>query len=349
MKTKFLCLLLCFLVASCSIPVFASVSPEASAEGNWLYVGGSGPGNYTRIQDAINASHDGDTVFVYDDSSPYYERLTINTSISLVGESRETTILDGNGTITVFIKIKTEGVIIKNFTIRNCVTDIVIGADDVTIDHNTLSYANTGIELTVVWMPYTPREHLHITDNLISHTYFGILTNYYVNDSFFQGNVFEKDHYGIVLSCSCYNTIQGNMFQNISEEALLDCWGVENLITLNTFEENTRGVDINCSWNDTVTKNNFLANSEHAVFEKLPHRELRHLQGAQLYNDSYILNTYQLFGKTMWDANYWNTPHAHPYLIKGWSVYWRGWYIGLPHVLRFEVDSHPAQQPYPLE
>ena len=33
--------------------------------GNWFYVGGSGPGNYTDIQDAIDNASDGDTVFVY--------------------------------------------------------------------------------------------------------------------------------------------------------------------------------------------------------------------------------------------------------------------------------------------
>lgn len=45
--------------------------------GNKLYVGGTA-NNYTRIQDAINAANDGDTIFVYDDSSPYYENLIIN-------------------------------------------------------------------------------------------------------------------------------------------------------------------------------------------------------------------------------------------------------------------------------
>ena len=33
---------------------------SATSRSNWLYVGGSGPGNYTRIQDAIDASNDGD-------------------------------------------------------------------------------------------------------------------------------------------------------------------------------------------------------------------------------------------------------------------------------------------------
>ena len=39
--------------------------------GNTLYVGGSGEGNYTKIQDAINNASDGDTVFVY--NGTYYE------------------------------------------------------------------------------------------------------------------------------------------------------------------------------------------------------------------------------------------------------------------------------------
>ena len=33
--------------------------------GNILYVGGIGDGNYTNIQDAINVALDGDTIFVY--------------------------------------------------------------------------------------------------------------------------------------------------------------------------------------------------------------------------------------------------------------------------------------------
>ena len=32
---------------------------------NTLYVGGSGEGNYTKIQDAIDDASDGDIVFVY--------------------------------------------------------------------------------------------------------------------------------------------------------------------------------------------------------------------------------------------------------------------------------------------
>ena len=64
-------------------------------DGNTLYVGGSGPNNYTKIQDAIDDAEDGDTIFVYDDSSPYLEDFVIYKSVTLMGENRNTTILDG--------------------------------------------------------------------------------------------------------------------------------------------------------------------------------------------------------------------------------------------------------------
>ncbi|GAG85909.1 unnamed protein product, partial [marine sediment metagenome] len=61
--------------------------------------------------------NNGDTVFVYDDSSPYYERVTIDTSISFIGENKETTIVDGENNGTV-IKINVDGVIVTGFTIK---------------------------------------------------------------------------------------------------------------------------------------------------------------------------------------------------------------------------------------
>ncbi len=76
-------------------------SNPTSSNGKTLYVGGSGPNNYTKIQDAINDSSDGDTVFVYDDSSPYYENLVIEKSIHLIGEAKETTVIDANDNSTI--------------------------------------------------------------------------------------------------------------------------------------------------------------------------------------------------------------------------------------------------------
>ena len=62
-----------------------------------LYVGGGGSGNYSKIQDAIDNASSGDTVFVYNDSSPYYENVVVYKLINLIGEDKETTIIDGGG------------------------------------------------------------------------------------------------------------------------------------------------------------------------------------------------------------------------------------------------------------
>ncbi|MCD6473882.1 MAG: right-handed parallel beta-helix repeat-containing protein [Thermoplasmata archaeon] len=83
---------------------------------NVLYVGGHGEGNYSSIQAAINAAPPGYTIFVY--PGVYKENLYINKSISLIGENRETTIIDGCHKGFV-VRINASNVTIKNFTIRN--------------------------------------------------------------------------------------------------------------------------------------------------------------------------------------------------------------------------------------
>ncbi|HID25329.1 MAG TPA: hypothetical protein EYP23_02545, partial [Thermoplasmata archaeon] len=86
--------------------------------GKTLYVGGTGPNNYTKIQDAIDNASSGDTVFVYDDSSPYHENLFVNKTISLVGEDKNTTIIDGKKQGDV-VYVSADSVNITGFTIRN--------------------------------------------------------------------------------------------------------------------------------------------------------------------------------------------------------------------------------------
>jgi len=106
-------------VGTCTIPASAqnTEKSQSTSRGNWLYVGGSGPGNYTRIQDAINASSDGDTVFVYDDSSPYLENILIDKSISVVGEDCNSTVILGNSS-TDILTINRERVLLSGFTIE---------------------------------------------------------------------------------------------------------------------------------------------------------------------------------------------------------------------------------------
>jgi len=90
-------------------------------------VGGTGPHNYSKIQDAINDSENGDTVFVYNDSSPYYENVYINEKvINLVGEDVNTTIIDAGGGDTeqgwTMVVSSSSGFLMRNLTLQNCTT-----------------------------------------------------------------------------------------------------------------------------------------------------------------------------------------------------------------------------------
>ena len=84
---------------------------------NTLYVGGSGPNNYTRIQDAIDDANDGDTIFVY--NGTYYEHhIIIDKKIYLLGENKNSTIINVVGKHQG-VQIFCDDVIVKGFTIRN--------------------------------------------------------------------------------------------------------------------------------------------------------------------------------------------------------------------------------------
>jgi len=89
--------------------------------GKTLYVGGNGPNNYTRIQDAIRAAEDGDTIFVYDDSSPYEEDIYIGKNIRLIGENRDTTIIKLDRGKLVWVE-NVRWFEIKGFTIKDGAT-----------------------------------------------------------------------------------------------------------------------------------------------------------------------------------------------------------------------------------
>jgi len=164
MKRKCLAVgIILLFVGTCIIPAIAqnTEKPLPTSRGNWLYVGGSGPGNYTRIQDAINNSHDGDTVFVFDDSSPYYENISIPKSINLIGEDRNTTIINGKK-IEDTIWIRASFVTVSGFTIVNSSTK------------NT----NAGIyvEEEKWWEPGNPPwlTNIHISDCIIKNNEIGI-------------------------------------------------------------------------------------------------------------------------------------------------------------------------------
>lgn len=115
-----------------------------------IYVDDNGGANYTKIQDAINNASKGDTIFVF--NGTYYERLFINKTISLIGQDKNKTIIDGQGDGDIVI-ITSPIVFITNFTIQNSTTNnywinagIYVLSDNNTIVNNYINnIIDTGI------------------------------------------------------------------------------------------------------------------------------------------------------------------------------------------------------------
>ena len=74
------------------------------------------PDDYPTIQEAVNNASNGDTVYVR--QGAYVENIIINKSISLAGENKSMTVIDGNGTGTTVTE-KAFNASIEGFAITN--------------------------------------------------------------------------------------------------------------------------------------------------------------------------------------------------------------------------------------
>jgi parallel beta-helix repeat protein len=203
------------VVISSSATEINLIKPTAvSFEGSKLYVGGSGEENYTRIQDAIDNTSNGDTVFVYDELSPYYENIVIDKSIILQGENKNTTIIDGNYNDDV-VYISADFVHLCDFTIinsgeNNFDVGIEIISDFNTIFHNCI-FDNEGDNLVSggILINSSSNNTIHL-NKIYSNNYDGISIINSKGNYIHNNEIFENKRLGITLTNSSNNIIENN-------------------------------------------------------------------------------------------------------------------------------------------
>lgn len=126
-KTVGIVLVLFFVVSGFTVSI-NSEQESFYSDGDTLYVGGNGPGNYSSIQSAIENASDGDIVFVF--NGTYYENIIVYKTLNILGESTDNTIIDGQ--------------------YKDDIDNIFISADDVRITNFTIQCSETtgkGIEI----------------------------------------------------------------------------------------------------------------------------------------------------------------------------------------------------------
>jgi parallel beta-helix repeat protein len=177
------------------------------------FIGGDGSVEhpYQLIQDAIDASSDGDSIFVH--KGIYYEHLYVGKSIKIFGEDKNTTIIDGqNRPPFHHITITRPNVEITNFTIQNSLNlecGIVLYSSNNTIRGNIIKDNGIGLGLNAISSNNT------ITGNLFTHNILfgmGIDTVTQINNCI-ENNIFKDNNVGLFV-VDAYNTIRNNRFFN---------------------------------------------------------------------------------------------------------------------------------------
>jgi len=304
---------------------------QPASNGNTLYVGGNGPGNYSRIQDAIDNASDGDTIFVYDDSSPYYEKdISIEKSINLIGENHNTVIREidepGNSvnvradfvSINCFsiigphVYVSGDNAVISNiYFISNPIAISLIGTKNSIISNNSFKNCRTGLELA------------ECSNNLIS-----------------QNEITGCEDGFIFYVPASHNTIINNeITKNVNGIHFKGFYSyyrrydrIENTnIQYNNITNNSIGINILGKFrNGVIENNNFVGNKESIHFNIFPGQRLK-------------IN-----------ANFWGETKLLPQIIPGCIIIYLytdysnqknpyDIFLYLPHIV---FDWNPARRPY---
>ena len=232
-------------------------------DGNTLYVGGTGPNNYSKIQDAINDSIDGDTVFVYDDSSPYYENVIVDKSIDLIGENKETTTIDGNQ-IGDVVTLSSDQVTITGFTIERSGRDFQDQNAGIKILSNENTIADMNITFNLFGILLSPSTGNTIVNNNINYNSYGIRLVDASTDNVISGNtlVSWSFDFNIYMKDFCNNnTISGNIISNYDGYGIYIFGSEDNIISNNTMIDCENGISLVAA-NDTTITGNFFQNEE---------------------------------------------------------------------------------------
>jgi len=255
MSRKFVLILSLFVLFSCLLSIRFSLVEVKAPNGYPVHNLNTGL-NYTTIQEAINAPETlaGHTIFV--EEGTYYEHLVVNKSLSLIGEDRFSTIIDGNytGNVTIITSnnVKITGFTIQRsgevFTIDNRSHGICFqwGISGCNVSYNILTDNLNGI-----WL-YNSNANTIYGNNITNNNIEGIVLDFSSNDNNIHGNTITNNHLGIGSWNSSTNNIYGNNITNNEGGVLLDYFSNNNSIYGNNITNNEEGIALEQSLGNCI-------------------------------------------------------------------------------------------------
>ncbi len=223
-----------------------------------LLVDDDGPADFSRIQDAIDAAQPGDTIYVL--SGVYYENLLVSKSVSIFGENRSTTIVDGSNGGTV-VRVMSNETVVKGLMIRNGKNGVSVSESrNCTIEDNTV------IDNTDRGILISRSENCIVRNNNV----YGSRSGYGINVNASNHVLVENngatnnfwDGIGLLNSANC--TLRGN---TVSHNEVFGIWidsSSNNMIYQNNLFNNTLQASCNTQSNfwDNGTRGNYWADYE---------------------------------------------------------------------------------------
>jgi len=243
-----------------------------------------GPADFSTIQDAIDNASAGDTVFVR--NGAYYEHVVVNKTLTLVGESKDSTIIDGSNNGYV-VDVLADNVSISQFTLQNA--------------GSSWSGVNVESSGTV------------IRDNLMIDNRGGVWVRPgSLNTTISGNNIFNKQPSyadGIRL-WSSGTLVTGNIVMNESTGIGLD-WTSDNIVRNNTVVTNYIGIGASNAAYDNVFSENTIANSSYGF--------LTVIYSSKFFHNNIMDNSVQVAFYGSGHANVWDD--GYPSGGNYWSNY----------------------------
>ncbi|HYN44566.1 MAG TPA: NosD domain-containing protein [Candidatus Limnocylindrales bacterium] len=286
------------------------------AQAATITVNASGGGDYTMIQDAINASNDSDSIIVA--AGNYNENVNVNRSVYLLGEGAGVTEVNASNSSYHVFNISRDGVVLEGFTIKGATGSNKAGiyvyrANNTSVNSNTLISNFNGIIL------YNSSIN-NITHNNILSANEGIYLHGSANNSL-TGNNVSNSYDGIYLYSSDYNIVTDNIAESNKRFGILLYFSGNNSLRNNSINLNqNQGVQIYGSGYNNLTENTIKSNKNqgiylfytgnNSIFNNILNNTINFIidiSGSNVWNMTGIPNT-NIIGGPYLGGNFWGNP-----------------------------------------
>jgi parallel beta-helix repeat protein len=200
-------ILFSFIITStlCAPGITPTLMQQVMANSATIYV----PDRYDTIQEAVNAANPGDTIIVR--PGIYSENVFLNKTLTLIGEDRNATIINGRGLGNV-IHVVSSDTAIMNFTVHNSGNNpddsgiLLFGSVHTTIRNNIIRNNNIGVHLR-----HGSNDTLLIDNLVLNNKASGIRLADNNNLNHIIGNTLMNNTVGVEVQSS-HNTFYHNNF-----------------------------------------------------------------------------------------------------------------------------------------